>query len=106
MEGKFRSEVFKRAWNMFRETGKSFRICLVKAWEVYRLKKPLTRETLKFAYEKVNGTLRYATGTLQSSFLSAIKGARKPNLRTLAYYDLEMEAIRCFRIENLVRIYA
>ena len=47
MKTKFRTRVFKRAWEISHQTGKSFSICLVKAWQVYRLKKRMAKETVK-----------------------------------------------------------
>ncbi|MEM0933138.1 MAG: SH3 beta-barrel fold-containing protein, partial [Bacteroidota bacterium] len=79
--------------------------CLKKAWKLYRLKKTMDKKVVKFTYKKVNGTLRFAKGTLQDVFLKNIKGEGKPNLRTLVYWDMEASGFRCFRIENLVRVY-
>ncbi len=101
----FRSTVFRRAHEIARKTGKTFAICLVKAWQVYRLRKRMAQGKVKFAFEKVDGTLRYAVGTLQEKFLGDVKGIRKPNYGTLAYYDLDCKSFRCFRVENLIRIY-
>lgn len=101
----FRSQVFKRAHEIARSTGKAFAICLVKAWQIYRLKKAMVKGTVKFAFEKVDGTIRYAYGTLESKFLGDVKGLRKPNPKVVTYYDMEKLAFRCFKAENLVRIY-
>ncbi len=99
----FRSQVFKRAHLIAKQTGKTFAICLVKAWQLYRLKKQMLKGKVKFAYEKADGTLRYAIGTLKGNF--EIKGTGKPNLKALAYFDLEANSFRSFKIENLVRTY-
>ena len=105
METKFKSEVMKRAWIMFYETEKKFSLCLKKAWKIYRLKKKMAEKVVKFTYKKVNGTVRFAKRTLQEAFLLNVKGDRKPSLRTQVYWDMEVGAFRCFRIENLVRIF-
>lgn len=101
----FRSQVFKRAHEIARSTGKTFAICLVKAWQIYRLKKQMLKGTVKFAFEKVDGTIRYAYGTLEQKFLGDVQGLRKPNPKVVNYYDMEKLAFRCFRADNLVRIY-
>lgn len=101
----FRSQVFKRAHVIARNTGKAFAICLVKAWQIFRLKKRMAQEKVKFAYEKVDGTLRYAMGTLQANFLGDVKGLREPNPKVLTYYDLDAMAFRCFKVENLIQVY-
>ncbi|MEO0507689.1 MAG: SH3 beta-barrel fold-containing protein [Bacteroidota bacterium] len=100
----FKSEIFKRAWIMFYESGKKFSECLRKAWKVFKLKKTMTKKVVKFTYKKVNGSIRFAKGTLQEVFLREVKGDRKPNLRTLAYWDMEAQGFRCFRIENLIKL--
>ena len=100
-----KSELFKRAWAIARETGKSFRISLIKAWECYRLKKAMLSRKVKFAFEKVDGTLRYAMGTMQEKFLGDVKGLREPNPKVVTYYDLDAMAFRCFKSSNLVKIY-
>ncbi|KAA2218534.1 SH3 beta-barrel fold-containing protein [Maribacter flavus] len=100
---KFRSQVFKRAHEIARSTGKSFAICLVKAWECYRLKKAMLSNKVRFAYEKADGSLRYAWGTLKGEL--GIKGTGKGNLSTVAYFDIEANGFRSFRAGNLIRIY-
>ena len=104
-QSNYKSEIFHRAWIMFYESSKKFSLCLTKAWKLYRLKKKMTKKVVKFTYKKVNGTLRFAKGTLQEVFLKNIKGERKPNLRTLVYWDMEASDFRCFRIENLIKTY-
>jgi len=101
----YKSEIFKRAWVLFYESETEFSNCLKKAWRVFKLKKAMAKKVVAFTYKKVNGSIRYAKGTLQEVFIRDVKGGRKPNLRTLAYWDTEADGFRCFRIENLVRIF-
>ena len=61
----FRTKVFKQAHELMRATGKAFAVCLSKAWALYRLTKRMRREIVTFAYEKADGSLRKAKGTLQ-----------------------------------------
>lgn len=105
MKTTFRTKVFKRAWEISKQTGKAFLICLIKAWQVYRLKKRMLHETVKFAFEKVDGSIRYAFGTLADLKTSTTNKTRKPNFKTLAYFDTQSGGFRCFRVENLVRVY-
>jgi hypothetical protein len=99
-----KSELFKRAWHIARTTGKTFSICLVKAWELYKLKKAMAIRKVKFAFEKKDGTLRYATGTLEKDYLQDVKG-RGSSLSVMTYWDIESRGFRCFKIENLIKIY-
>lgn len=56
--------IMRRAWTIARTTGKAFNICLVKAWSLYRLTQRMRAGVVRFAYEKADGTLRRAAGTL------------------------------------------
>lgn len=101
----FRTQVFKRAHIIAKNTGKAFAICLIKAWECYRLKQAMTKQKVKFAYEKVDGSIRYAMGTLQDVFIGDVKGLSSPNPKVVSYFDLDAMSFRCFKAENLIRIY-
>lgn len=60
---------------------------------------------VRFAYEKADGTLRRACGTLQD-IAATIKGTGRPDDgRTVKYYDIEAAGWRSFKVENLVTIY-
>lgn len=94
-----------RAWHIARATGKAFAVCLSKAWQLYRLTKRLRTGVVRFAYEKTDGTLRKATGTL-CDVASMVKGTGRPdNSRTVKYYDVDAGGFRSFRAESLITIY-
>ena len=63
-----------------RATGKAFAVCLSKAWALYRLTKRMRREIVTFAYEKADGSLRKAKGTLKDTS-NLIKGTGSENTR-------------------------
>ena len=65
--------IMRRAWHLFRSTGKAFAVCLSKAWQLYRLTKRMRAGVVRFAYEKADGTLRKAAGTLHE-VSATIKG--------------------------------
>ena len=65
--------IMRRAWTIARTTGKAFNICLVKAWSLYRLTQRMRAGVVRFAYEKADGTLRRAAGTLHE-VAATIKG--------------------------------
>lgn len=67
------SNIMRRAWALFRTTGKTFSVCLSKAWSLYRLTRRMRAGVVRFAYEKADGTLRRACGTLQD-IAATIKG--------------------------------
>lgn len=95
----------RRAWQIARATGKAFAVALSKAWALYRLTKQMRAGVVRFAYEKANGTLRRATGTLQE-VATLIKGTGRPDDgRTIRYYDIDADGWRSFKVENFVTIY-
>lgn len=100
----FRTKVFKRAHQLVKSTGKSLAICLAKAWSIYRLTRRMVIEVVKFAYEKVDGTLRCAKGTLKD-IAHLIKGNGSETPSTLRYFDIEANGFRSFRVENLITVY-
>ena len=98
----------KYAHQLLKATGKSWRYCMLKAWELYRLAKKMRTETVRFAYEKTDGSIRYAEGTLMNLPAGAtVRGKRitKPSYKTFAYFDARKNEMRCFRIENLITVY-
>lgn len=110
MESKssFRVRVMKYAHHLLSVTHKSWKYCLLKAWELYRLAKKMRNGEVKFAYEKVDGAIRHAIGTLVNVPAGATnKGKRvtKPSFKTFSYFDVEKQEIRCFKIENLITVY-
>ena len=94
----------RRAWELFRTTGKTFSACLVRAWALYRLTKRMRTGVVSFCYEKANGDTRKAKGTLQG-VASLIKGTGKETPKTVRYFDIEAGGFRSFRIENLITVY-
>lgn len=105
MKRMYLRKVMLRAWAIARATGKAFAVCLSKAWQLYRLTKRMRSEVVRFAYEKTDGTLRKAFGTLQDT-TPMVKGVgRQDDGRTFMYFDVDAGAFRSFRVENLVTVY-
>ena len=99
------SIIMRRAWQIARSTGKAFAVCLSKAWALYRLTKQMRGGVVRFAYEKADGTLRKAVGTLHE-VAATVKGTGHPNeALTIRYYDIEAGGWRSFRVENLITVY-
>ena len=95
----------RRSWQICRTTGKAFAVCLSRAWALYRLTKRMRAGVVRFAYEKADGTLRKAAGTLHEVD-ATIKGTGRPNdALTICYYDVEAGGWRSFKVENLVTVY-
>lgn len=95
----------RRAWAIARATGKAFAGCLSRAWQLYRLTKRMRAGIVRFAYEKTDGSLRRAAGTLQHT-VGQIRGTGCPdNGRTVRYFDVEACGWRSFRVENFIAAY-
>ncbi len=61
----------KYAWQLWRATKQAWRVCMIKAWELYRLAKKMREGTVSFYYQKADGSIRKAVGTLRNLFLPA-----------------------------------
>ena len=100
----FRTQVFNRAYEIMRATGKAFAVCLSKAWQLYRLAKDLrTNDEVAFTYEKKDGSLRKAYGTLKGVD-QFVKGNGTQSPKVFNYWDLEAVAFRCFKVENFISV--
>ena len=100
----FRSQVFLRAYEIMKSTGKCFAVSLSKAWQLYRLSQEMkNKEEVCFTYEKKDGTLRKAYGTLKN-VAQFVKGNGIHTPKVFNYWDLEAVAFRCFKVENFISI--
>ena len=98
----FRTRVFKQAHEIRKATNKAWAVCLVKAWAAYRLVKRMQTEVVKFAFEKKDGSLRYATGTLTEG---EVKGTGTPQFKSVCYFDTDAQGFRSFLVANLLTVY-
>lgn len=101
----FRVRVMKYAWQLFKTTRQAWRLCMIKAWQLYRLAKKMLCGIVTFYYMKTDGSIRKANGTLRNLPLNATlcgKKLTKPSFKTMAYFDIDKKSFRCFRIENLL----
>ena len=63
---------------------------------------------LKFVFEKTDGSIRTACGTLVNVPAGATnKGKKmtKPSYKTFSYFDTDKNEFRCSKIKNLIMIY-
>jgi hypothetical protein len=79
---------------------------LKKAWLNARLKTVMKLRIVKFYFQKVDGTLREAYGTLSDRLIPAATGVdnRRKNDTVQIYFDTERQEWRCFKKANLMRI--
>lgn len=99
-----RKNIMTLAWNFFRQTGMSFSECLHKAWANFKLKAQMRMRIVRFYYQKIDGSIREAWGTLMN-VEDRIKGDRRSQNPTVqVYWDTEKNAFRCFKKFNIVSV--
>lgn len=101
----FRARVMKYAWQLWRATKQQWSICMIKAWQLYRLATAMREGVVTFYYQKADGSIRKALGTLKKLPAGATlsgKKITKPSYKTMTYFDTEKNSFRCFKIENLI----
>lgn len=96
--------IMKMAWRFVKQNGFTMSEALKTAWANARLKMKMAAGIVKFAYRKIDGTLREAYGTLASRLVPETGNGRKPNDSVQVYYDTEKMSWRSFKVANLVRV--
>ncbi|PQL89778.1 DUF2693 domain-containing protein [Apibacter sp. B3706] len=98
------SKIMKTAWQFFKTTGITFSECLKKAWRNYKLIKEMKEGIVRFYFQKVNGEIREAWGTLNEKYLPQTTGTdnRKKNDFLQVYFDTEKQEFRSFKKLNLI----
>lgn len=98
-------KIMSQAWQMVKRNGFTMAEALRIAWLNFNLRAKMANGIVKFYFEKVDGTLREAYGTLKAELLPESKGTgRKPNPMVQVYYDTERNEYRSFKVANLARI--
>lgn len=63
-------------------------------------------EIVDFCYQKKNGEIRRAKGTLRKDMCPRVEGIGKPTPSHLQlYFDVEKDAWRCFNKEQFIEMY-
>lgn len=99
-------EVMSLAWQFVRKNGFTMSEALKCAWANMKLKLQMKSKIVKFYFQKVDGSVREAYGTLNEKLMPAITGAdkRAKNDTVTTYWDTERESWRCFKKANLISI--
>ena len=99
------SEVMKLAWQFIKKNGYTMSEALKVAWMNIKLKMQMKKRIVKFYFQKVDGSLREAFGTLSEKVIPATQGnGRKMNETCQVYFDTERESWRCFKKANLIKV--
>ena len=97
-------QIMTLAWRFVRQNGYTMSEALKTSWLNYRLVNALKAEIVEFYYQKVDGTIRQAFGTLQSDRLPQTAGTKKSVDSCQVYFDTEKGEWRSFKKCNLYHI--
>ncbi len=100
------SEIMKLAWQFVKKNGYSMAEALKCAWANMKLKAAMKDRIVKFYFQKVDGSVREAFGTLKEALLPPTNGtdSRKKSETVQVYFDTEKSEYRCFKKANLLSI--
>jgi len=68
------SQIMKSAWRFFRITGECFSESLKRAWSNFKLVQKMQKGITKFYFQKVDGSIREAWGTLSEKMIPTTAG--------------------------------
>lgn len=98
-------EVMLMAWTFVKRNGFSMSEAMKCAWANMKLKAAMKNRIVKFYFQKVDGSIREAYGTLKENLIPATSGDnRKKNDTVQVYFDTERQEYRCFKKANLLNI--
>lgn len=96
------SNVMTLAWQFVKRNGFSLSQALKTAWANIKLKEAMKSGIVKFYFQKVDGSIREAYGTLKESLLPPTTGNnRKSNDTIQVYFDTERQEYRSFKKANI-----
>lgn len=106
MNTTIKHNVFTYAWQLVKRFGFSMSEALKTAWANAKFKAEAFNRIVEFYFQKVDGSLRQAFGTLKSELIPATAGTdnRKKNEDIQVYFDTEKQAWRCFKKCNLIKV--
>lgn len=98
-------DIMSLAWQFVKRNGFTMSEALKVAWGNMKLKAAMKQRIVKFYFQKVDGSIREAYGTLKENLIPATSGDnRKRNDTVQVYFDTERQEYRCFKKANLISI--
>ena len=98
-------DIMSLAWQFVKRNGFTMSEALKLAWANIKLKAAMKQRIVKFYFQKVDGSMREAYGTLKENLIPATSGDnRKRNDTVQVYFDTERQEYRCFKKANLISI--
>lgn len=99
------SEIMKLAWQFVRKNGYTMAEALKCAWANIKLRTAMKDRIVKFYFQKVDGSVREAFGTLKETLLPPTTGVEnRKRSETIQDFDTEKSEYRCFKKANLIKI--
>ena len=98
-------DIMSLAWQFVKRNGFTMSEALKLAWANIKLKAAMKQRIVKFYFQKVDGSMREAYGTLRENLIPATSGDnRKRNDTVQVYFDTEKQEYRCYKKANLISI--
>lgn len=98
-------EVMNLAWQMVKRNGYSMSEAMKCAWRNIKVRAIMKTRIVKFYFQKVDGSIREAYGTLKETLIPETAGSdRKKNDTVQVYFDTEKAEWRCFKKANLINV--
>lgn len=98
-------DIMSLAWQFVKRNGFTMSEALKVAWANMKLKAAMKQRIVKFYFQKVDGSIREAYGTLKENLIPATSGDnRKRNDTVQVYFYTERQEYRCFKKANLISI--
>lgn len=100
------SELMKKSWQLVKVYGFTIAEAMRQMWAIFKLKEKMHKGIVKFYYQKLNGEIRTAWGTLKTDLIPATADTdnRKKNDSVMVYHDQEKASFRCFKIANYIKM--
>ena len=99
------SNVMSLAWQFVKRNGMSMSEALKCAWRNIKMRAMMMQRIVKFYFQKVNGSIREAYGTLKAELLPHHEESnRKKNDTVQVYFDTEIQEWRCYKKANLMNV--
>ena len=98
-----RKNVMMLAWQFVKDDCFTMSEALATAWYNRNLVKMMQNSIVEFEYLKVDGSKRFARGTLRQDMCPKIKNENRTKNRAVqVYFDVDAGEWRCFKKCNLI----
>lgn len=106
MKANDKKTIFNLMWQFIKNNGYTRSEALKCAWANFKLKMQMQTRIVKFYFQKIDGTIREAFGTLFTGRIpaTATESNRRKNDTIQTYFDTEKNEWRCYKKANLLRI--